>query len=210
MGPRNDPFSPPEVIVKNKIAMAFPSIPHGGFDNNKYDKQMENKNKLLKDNVVDINEYAIKYDKYEPDICIVGSGPGGSALAYRLSEKLEGKKILVLEEGNLHTSDDFNQLEKDMIPNLYQSPPVRFSDDFGVAVFQGKLIGGSAVLNHAVCYEAPTEITETWGQNIGKELEDGGYYADVNNMIHYKQIYNKAINYNSRIFQKRNGQVKSK
>ena len=103
-----------------------------------------------------ISEYP---ESYEPDIVVIGTGPGGGAAAYALSRMDRGKKIVVLERGGLHTSDEFNQRERDMVPALYQGPGFRLTDEFGVVILQGSLVGGTAVLNHGICYKVPPRVT---------------------------------------------------
>lgn len=46
---------------------------------------------------------------YDCDVCIVGSGAGGSPIAYELSKT--GKKVIVLEKGSWYTEKDFSKDE---------------------------------------------------------------------------------------------------
>ncbi|MEE9542436.1 MAG: NAD(P)-binding protein, partial [Thermodesulfobacteriota bacterium] len=175
LGPRGKRLKPPEVIINNNIAMMNPpcfkefvdmnpNVDFFKFYNEDYEEQMRGKNKLLKDNIEDISKYP---DGYEADIVIVGTGPGGASAAYALSREAKGKKIVVLERGDLHTSEEFNQRERDMVPSLYQWPGFRLTDEYGIAVLQGNLVGGSAVLNHGICYKVPEMVTKDWKEKDG-------------------------------------------
>jgi len=209
-GPRGKRLDPPDVIKNNNIAMTTQGCPPGmlGSDWNKffnpaYEEQMAEKNRLLRENIKDIKDYP---GGYAADIIVIGTGPGGGAAAYALSLGAEGKKIVVLERGELYTSDDFNQLERDMVPALYRAPGFRPTDEFGVVVLQGSLVGGTAVLNHAICYEVPPKVTLEWKlkdgtsePDISEQLKAGGYYKKVQEMIHYKEIQPFSLNRNAQV-----------
>lgn len=211
LGPRGARFKPPNVVIDNNIAMTkvicTPDIAsntqYHRFFNTEYEKQMEKKNSLLRDNISDITNYP---KNYEPDIVVIGTGPGGGAAAYALSQKAQGKKIVVLERGDLYTSEDFNQKERDMMPALYSGRGFRLTDEFSVAILQGNLVGGSAVLNHGICYKVPSPVTRYWKKkddndlpDISEQLEGGDYYEKVREMIHFKEIQKFSLNKNAQV-----------
>ncbi len=210
--PRGKVYDPPEHIIEKKIVMDCPDRPpvkpmgkqpeaddpgneyqKSPFHNYEFEKKMEANNKLLKEKIKPVNEYT---DKEEVDILIIGSGPGGAALAHTLKSKLKDKKIVMLEEGKLFTSDEFTQLETDV--SSFYNP--RFSDNFSMDITQGRMIGGSAVLNDAICFELPKESSESWDQDVATELKEGGYYEKVQSMINYKRVSDMAISKNARMF----------
>ncbi len=209
-GPRGKIYNPPEKIVQNEIVMQCSELPksEGGascpFLNTDYDQLMKEKNRRMKAEIRDVDEYDIEG---EVDVCIIGTGPGGSAAAYALSERYKeelgkgDKKIVMLERGGLYTSDEFSQKEKTLLPALYQNP-LRFSDDFGIALVKGSLVGGSAVLNDAICFEAPSRVTQDWEVDVGRELREKRIYRKVRDMIHYKKIPHMAQHKNARMFEK--------
>ena len=43
------------------------------------------------------------------DVCIIGSGAGAGPIAYTLAK--EGKKVLILEKGDIYTEKDFSKDE---------------------------------------------------------------------------------------------------
>ncbi len=208
-GPRGKIYDPPPHIVEEKIVMECSELPksQGGascpFLNVDYEELAKEKNRRMKAEIKDIKEYDVEG---EVDVCFIGTGPGGSAAAYALSERYKeelesgDKKIVMLERGGLYTSDEFNQKEIPLYPTLYQRPP-RFSDDFGIVLVKGSMIGGSAVLNDAICFEAPSRVTRQWEVDVGRELREMRIYRKVRDMIHYKKIPHIAQHKNARMFE---------
>ena len=43
------------------------------------------------------------------DVCIIGSGAGAGPLAYELSHA--GKKVVILEKGDIYSEEDFSKDE---------------------------------------------------------------------------------------------------
>ena len=50
------------------------------------------------------------------EVCVIGSGAGGSVIAKELAEA--GRDVVLLEQGGHHTKEDFTQREDEMMPLL--------------------------------------------------------------------------------------------
>jgi choline dehydrogenase-like flavoprotein len=99
-------------------------------------------------------------DTISADAVVVGSGAGGAVVAYRLAEA--GRRVLVLERGrHLHPSE-FSEDEVTQISNLYADGALQLSRDFSFQVLQGMCVGGSTVVNNAVCFPLPAEVLHSW------------------------------------------------
>ena len=98
--------------------------------------------------------------KLTADVCIVGSGAGGSVLAARLSEM--GRSVVVLEEGGYYTKGEFVLHEKEAMANLYQQAGLRTTNDKSIAVMQGRTVGGSTTVNWTTCFRTPDRIPAHW------------------------------------------------
>jgi choline dehydrogenase-like flavoprotein len=107
-------------------------------------------------------------DTVEADAVVVGSGAAGAIIAYRLAEA--GRRVLVLERGlHLHPSE-FKEDEVTQISNLYADGALQISRDFRFQVLQGMCVGGSTVVNNAVCFNLPDDVRDHWN---GPEHEAG-------------------------------------
>ena len=104
------------------------------------------------------------------DVCIIGSGAAGAILGTKLAE--EGKSVVLLEKGGYHDGESMNQREADMIPLLWKNAGANFTSNLRIAVAQGCCLGGSTVINDAVCFKIPNIVINQWnekGVSIAKE-----------------------------------------
>ncbi len=99
------------------------------------------------------------------DVCVVGSGAGGGVAAALLSEA--GREVLVLEEGPHVPKEQMTQREEQMYPLLYRDGGNQLTDDGGVSVLQGRVVGGSTVVNMADVVGIPEAVLEHWRTRFG-------------------------------------------
>ena len=100
-----------------------------------------------------------------PDVCIVGSGPGGAMVASRLARK--GAKVVVLEEGGHHTKAEFDMQEATAYPRLYQDRGNRATADLSMSILQGRAVGGGTVVNWTTSYRTPDDVLAVWRDRFG-------------------------------------------
>jgi choline dehydrogenase-like flavoprotein len=109
--------------------------------------------------------------RQEADLVIVGTGPGGSAVARAATER--GLSVLLLEEGPpprfrpsfAHTARYHMQEAATMVAN----GPVPFP------VTAGRGVGGSSLINSAICFRTPPEVLRHWAEI----LQDPRYEPDA-------------------------------
>jgi choline dehydrogenase-like flavoprotein len=122
----------------------------------------------------------------ETDVLVVGSGAGGSFVAAELAART-GQRVLILEKGDFVEPDQFLQRERLMMPRVFDT---EFSviEIFGMeiptvstAVVTGKLVGGSATINHALAFEPPRPVVRDWHEQLGAQFR----YEDLEPHLEY-------------------------
>lgn len=98
----------------------------------------------------------------EADIAIVGSGAGGATSAEILSAA--GFKVLLIEEGPLRSSRDFDMQEPAAYASLYQEGIGRTSKDGAITILQGRAVGGSTLVNWTSSFRTPAPTLEHWAR----------------------------------------------
>jgi len=101
----------------------------------------------------------------EADVVIVGSGAGGGVSAEILA--LSGLRVLIVEEGALRSSSDFNMKEAEAYPQLYQESAARKTRDKGINILQGRTVGGSTTVNWTSSFRTPDITLAYWDKQYG-------------------------------------------
>ncbi len=108
-------------------------------------------------------------DAIETEICIVGTGAGGSILACQLAER--GHRVLLLERGPYVEPRHFSEDEIEMVSKLYGEGVMQQTEDFRFTILQGNCVGGSTTVNNAVCFDPPAGVLARWNDPV---LHDAG------------------------------------
>ena len=140
----------------------------------------------------------------EADVCIVGSGAGGSVVAAELAAA--GKSVVVLEEGHYWTSADLTQREEEMYPRLYRERGTKPTADCAVLVSQGRAVGGSTLTSFCLCFRTPHQILAHWAERFGlAELSHESLFAQferVEQRIHVSEMGSEHLNANNRVLKR--------
>lgn len=94
------------------------------------------------------------------DVCVVGTGAGGTVAAARLAEA--GFDVVLLEEGGYWTAADFDESEASMVPKLYAEAGMRATVDRGVSILQGRCVGGGTTVNWMITLRTPDCVLDEW------------------------------------------------
>ena len=108
-----------------------------------------------------------KNKTWNADVCIIGTGAGGSSVASELSRR--GEKVIMVEAGEFILPKQMNQREQDMFPKLFFEGGARRTRDKSIRVIHGKGVGGSTLHNINLCKKPPRELIDHW------ELKNFGY-----------------------------------
>jgi choline dehydrogenase-like flavoprotein len=99
------------------------------------------------------------------DVAIIGTGAGGGITAEMLAAS--GLKVVLIEEGPLKSSSDFNMKESEAYPQMYQENLARRTLDGGVGILQGRTVGGGTTVNWATCFRTSAPVLEHWQHMYG-------------------------------------------
>jgi choline dehydrogenase-like flavoprotein len=136
------------------------------------------------------------------DVCIIGSGAGGAVLAKELVEA--GKKVVLIERGGYHEGKDMNQRDADMLPLLWKNAGFNFDDSLRIAIAQGCCLGGSTIINDAVCFDTPPRVMEEW-RRLGVNFtdEEWSYHLKkVNTNLSVAEVADYELNRNNLMLKK--------
>lgn len=139
------------------------------------------------------------------DVCVIGSGAGGAAVARELAEL--GKRVVVLEEGAYFRPHQFVQDQWVAMKMLYRDKGMRAMIGKSVMpTMQGKAVGGTTILNSAICFRIPDDALNEWItvgglKGISREVLDH-IYDKIEKLINVRPTQPEVWGNNGRLFKK--------
>ncbi|MFL6523341.1 MAG: GMC family oxidoreductase N-terminal domain-containing protein [Nitrososphaera sp.] len=133
------------------------------------------------------------------DVCVIGSGAAGAILAAKLAHS--GRSVVILEKGGYYDGESMNQREADMLPLLWQNAAANFTSNLRIAIAQGSCLGGSTVINDAVCFGIPELVINQWQNgpaavSISKEEWEEAI-NEVSKKINVNEVTEEELNLNA-------------
>jgi len=101
----------------------------------------------------------------DADVVVIGSGAAGATVAAKLVE--QGRQVVILERGRHVDPSEFTEHELEQVSALYGDGALTLSTDFRFQVLQGMCVGGSTVVNNAVCFDLPDTVLDAWTDSRG-------------------------------------------
>src|SRR4051794_8185296 len=98
------------------------------------------------------------------DVCVIGSGAGGSLIAYEAAKR--GLSTLIVERGPYVRGREMNHSEFDMFTRLYKDSALQFTTSLDLFISQGSCVGGSTVLANGVILRPDEHVLTEW-KNLG-------------------------------------------
>jgi choline dehydrogenase-like flavoprotein len=137
------------------------------------------------------------------DVVIVGSGAGGATVAAELAEA--GFDVVVVEEGSYYQTRDFTADTSAMVRQLYRDGGATFAIGDPPIMFQeGKVVGGSTVINGGMSWRTPEDILAKWradGADISAAQMEP-YFERVERRIHVATVDADAIGNDNHILKR--------
>jgi choline dehydrogenase-like flavoprotein len=104
-------------------------------------------------------------EQIQCDVVIVGTGAGAGITAELMTKA--GLDVVMIEEGPLRTSSDFNQRESEAYATLYQEGAGRRTMDGALSLLQGRCVGGTTVINWTSSFRTPASTLKYWEDQFG-------------------------------------------
>lgn len=137
----------------------------------------------------------------DADVVIIGSGASGAVTAYELSRR--GAKVVVLEAGPYVPSRQFTERLAKAFDQLYVDGGNQPNKAGDMVVLQGSCVGGSTVVNAAVCFRAPDAVLESWGRDFGLDnlspAAMAPYFDKVETNLHIHRNSAHELNLNGHL-----------
>ncbi len=97
------------------------------------------------------------------DVVVVGSGAGGAVAAAEFAEG--GLSVVVVEEGHHYKTEDFSFRPGHAIRTMYRDAGASMTIGNVPVMFQeGRVVGGSTVVNGGMSWRTPEKILQKWVQ----------------------------------------------
>lgn len=103
--------------------------------------------------------------RVQADAVVVGSGAGGAITAYELAKA--GRKVVVLEAGPYVPSEQFTEMMAVSMGTMYADHGGQSNSTGDISILQGVCVGGSTVVNAALCFRTPDHYLHLWGREYG-------------------------------------------
>ena len=102
------------------------------------------------------------------EVVVVGTGAGGAAAGAELARA--GKRVLFLEAGGAYTQRDFQKRSLSWsTAHLFAGRgPQATTGDARMVIPQGRVVGGSTVLNSGICFKPPDVRLQEWAALTGE------------------------------------------
>jgi choline dehydrogenase-like flavoprotein len=98
------------------------------------------------------------------DVVIIGSGPAGATVARALARA--GARVAVVEEGRWHDPREAPLDGFSAMSTLYRGMGATLINGRGPMPYvQGRAVGGTSVINGAICWRLPRDVYDGWVKN---------------------------------------------
>ena len=142
--------------------------------------------------------------RIEADLCVVGSGAAGAILAKEVAEA--GYRVVVLEEGGYYQPPYFGHDVAQGLERLYFERGMRVTlGRSTIFTMQGRLVGGTTVVNSAICFRLPEWILSRWADEFGltvtaAELDEA--FSRVEKNLNIKPVDEEVLGMNNLLFRR--------
>ena len=100
-------------------------------------------------------------NRFSADVIVIGSGAGGATVAATIAES--GKQVILLEEGPGYQAHEYSGNFSGMTSEIMRNGGATVIMGRGpIAYLEGRVLGGSTVLNGGMCWRTPEAVLNAW------------------------------------------------
>ncbi len=127
-------------------------------------------------------------EELECDVVVVGTGAGGAAAAKAMAEA--GLAVVIIEEGKLHTREQFNGNTIEMQRLMYRDlGGVLSLGNVPVLIPIGRAVGGTTIINSGTSLPPPEEVLNGWVRDFGlRQLGPDKLMPYVERTLEYLEV----------------------
>ncbi len=132
-----------------------------------------------------MNRHAVNHSGEHPrsaQVCVIGSGAGGSVAAAKLAE--HGLDTVLVEAGEHLPASAMTQDELDMIPRLFREGGLSATRDRAISILQGRSLGGGTTHNTGLCVPIGEETWRQWERDHAVPLSYEGFRGYSERVLH--------------------------
>lgn len=137
------------------------------------------------------------------DVCVIGSGAGGMAVARELCAA--GASVVMLEEGASFTRRDFDRRPMDMISRMYRDTGCTTALGLPtIPIPLGKTVGGTTTINSGTCLRTPRAILQRWEDEFGVAGATAldPYFDQVERRLNVQPVHEDLLGHNNELVRK--------
>lgn len=117
-------------------------------------------------------------ESFTCDAVVIGSGAGGAAVAWQLSQA--GLSVAIVEEGKKYEPHQLSTKQSWALRHIYAERATSLATgNLYLPLPRGKAVGGSTLLNSAICFRTPAPVLADWQRDFGVDWADAAALAPV-------------------------------
>ena len=128
-----------------------------------------------------IHEPSGAEETLEADVCIVGSGSGGSVIAAVLASR--GLDVVVLEAAGYYNESDFTQLELPAYQQMFWRGGPTPTADGNVSLVAGTTLGGGTTINWTNCLRTRPWVRQEWAEQGLGDVGESAYDRHLDTVL---------------------------
>jgi choline dehydrogenase-like flavoprotein len=138
------------------------------------------------------------------DFVVVGSGAAGGTAAWTLVQA--GYSVAIVEEGPWVKTREFDRRIFPSFKRMFREAGTQaLMGNSIIPLLQGRVVGGSTLMNSAIVWRTPDDVLDDWSKNWGlggaiKEADLAPHFEAIEEELKVHAVLDEALGENNRLF----------